>query len=179
MDSEYSGAANEQKPIALVQRETEPAMLEQAALAGSSDPTPAIGSTSLTSPEDAPAWQEAADPFQDFRRKLTEKEWNSAGTRILILEKISRLESEVTEYKSYRSRFYEKDKEAAILHQKLTRSNTIEALFDFCLAAGGVLIGLATLLFDKGHWALGVITLLMGVVLLVWPLALKHFQKSE
>ncbi len=109
---------------------------------------------------------------------MTEKEWNSAGTRILFLDRLDQLETEIKELKEYRSRFHEKDKEAAVQREKLRQLETADKLLDFCLGAGGVLIGLGTFLLDKGQMMPGLVTCLAGVVLLVWPLLQKYYPRS-
>lgn len=162
--------------------EDEPSATGQAEFEGAIS-SPATEGEFLISPEQAQAQaREAADRMRVYRglsRELTENEWKGSGTRKLILEQLAQLANEVNELKRYRSQYYEKDKESAILRQKLRQSTAVEMLFDFCLAVGGVLVGLATFLFDKGQWILGLVILLTGVVLLVSPLLLKHYQKAD
>ena len=110
---------------------------------------------------------------------LTENEWNSPETRLLILERLSRLENELADLKKYRSSYHEKAKESAVLRQKLRQATTAKMLFDFCLAAGGVLVGLSTVFFDNDMWILGFFVILMGLGLLVSSLLLKHHQKAH
>jgi hypothetical protein len=126
--------------------------------------------------------KEAADRMRVFRelpRELTEKEWNNSGTRKLVLEHIARIESELIELKKYRSRYHEKDKESAVLCQKLTQLEAADKIFDLCMAGGGILIGLATFLLDKVNWIWALAISLIGVTFLVWPLWLKHHQKPD
>ncbi len=139
-----------------------------------STPTPA--SEALTTPEQA-SIKDAADRmmvFSRLKRGLTESDWKNSGARKLILDRIERTESELLELKEYRSRFHDKDKEAAVLRQEMQQLKKADKLSDFCLSAGGVWIGLCTFLFDKGLWALGLVACLIGLVLLVWSLKVKH-----
>jgi hypothetical protein len=85
------------------EREHHPNLSEDERLAtgqpafGGAISTPSPEGEFLTSPEQAQA-KEAADRmrvYRGLRRELTEREWNSAGTRILILEQLAQLESEL------------------------------------------------------------------------------------
>ncbi len=81
--------------------------------------------------------------FRGLPRELTVNEWNSGGTRKLILERMAQLESELVELKKYRSQYHDKDKESAVLRQKLRQTTAVDMLFDFSLAVGGILEALA------------------------------------
>jgi hypothetical protein len=117
--------------------------------------------------------------FRGLPRELTEKEWNSGGTRKLILERIARVESELIELNKYRSQYYEKDKESAVLRQKLRQSTAVDMLFNFSLAVGGILVGLVPSLYDKGYMFTCLFLFIAGAVLLAWPVGLKVYQKSD
>ena len=117
--------------------------------------------------------------YRDLSRELTESEWKSSGTRKLILEQLAQLANEVNELKEYRSGFYEKDKESAVLKQKLRKATAADMLFDFCLAVGGILVGLVTFLYDKGFLIIGMFLFIVGAVLLGCPVLLRHHQKPD
>jgi hypothetical protein len=145
--------------------------------------TPAPEGESLTSPEQAQAQaREAADRMGVFRglpRELIEREWSKSGTRKLILERIAQLEIQVIELKKYRAQYYDKDKEAAVLRQKLRQSTAVDMLFDLSLAAGGALVGLSTSLFEKVPWFLSILVVLIGLIFFVSPLFLRYYQKAD
>jgi hypothetical protein len=106
MQAEKSGAVDGGRRPGLP--EGEPAGTGQAEFVGAIS-TPAPEGEFLTSPEEAQAQaKEAADRMGVFRglpRELTVNEWNSGGTRKLILERMAQLESELIELKKYRSQY--------------------------------------------------------------------------
>ena len=110
---------------------------------------------------------------------LTEDEWNSPETRLLVFERLSRLENELGELERYRSAYDEIDKESAVLREKPRQATAVKRLSDLCLASGGVLVGLATFLFDKDEWISGFVMILLGLVLLVGTLLVKHRQMTD
>jgi hypothetical protein len=146
-------------------------------------PSPAPEGEFLTSPEEAQAQaREAFDRMRAYRglmRGLTESEWKSSGTRILILEHIARLEDELSELQKYRSQYHEKDKESAVLRQKLRQSTAVDMLFDLALAVGGILVGLGPSLYDKGFVIICLFLFLTGAILVACPVLLRLHQKSD
>ncbi len=135
----------------------------------------------LTSPEEAQAQvREAADRMRVYRglsRELTESEWKSSGTRKLILEQLAQLANEVNELKEYRSQYYEKDKESAVLRQKLYQSTAVEILYAFCFAAGGALVSVGTFLFDK-LVPVATVTFIIGLILLIAPVVCWFYRRK-
>jgi hypothetical protein len=180
MQAEKSGAVDGGRRPGLP--EGEPAGTGQAEFVGAIS-TPAPEGEFLTSPEEAQAQaKEAADRMAVFRglpRELTVNEWNSGGTRKLILERMAQLESELVELKKYRSQYHDKDKESAVLRQKLQQATAADKLFDLCLAGGGVLMGLAPSLLDKSHWLLFLVVLLIGCFFTVGPYRLRRHPKAD
>ena len=96
-----------------------------------------------------------------------------------MLEHITWLENSLVELRVYRSGFFEKDKESAVLRQKLRQLTSANKLFEVCLTVGGILIGLTTFLFDKHHRLLGFVLFLIGFILIISSLRLKRRQMSE
>ena len=163
-------------------------------------PVPATGSEKLISGASAPhlpgstSWH----PFGVYSGlvgQLSAQEWQGAGTRKLVLEHIAQLQNSVAELKEaqqalesdikkrtaerdeQRELYHTRDKECATVIEKhnVTQrlSSSIEVLYSFSLATGGVLAGLGSWIMDKNVFWPGVFTLLMGVILLLAAALIK------
>jgi len=88
-------------------------------------------------------------------------------------------QSELTELEWYELLTREKDREYTALRRKLRQLAGGNQLADLCLPVGGVLIGLTASLFDRGHWILGLLMLLIGTVLIGGRLWQKSRRRTD
>jgi hypothetical protein len=116
-----------------------------------------------TTPPAAPATGRRA-AFQDLKLQLTPEELANPGTQKCILDMLIRAEQERDDLKEYLSKYYDADKRAEVLAEKLETNRINETLFGVGVAIGGTIIGLAPFLFEKGL-TYGYITLGVGIVL--------------
>jgi hypothetical protein len=101
--------------------------------------------------------------FQDIKRQLTEAELQNTGTQKMILELLLTTEAERDELKNYVPKYYEADKRAGILEEKLKTNKANEIMFGAGIGAGMAIIGLAPFFWDdKGH---GPIALVVGAAI--------------
>lgn len=80
--------------------------------------------------------------FSKLAFELTDEDLNSKGTQKLLLSEISRLESETLKLNDFRTKYYNSDKESAVLKEKQKIFMFSEILYSISLTIGAMLIGL-------------------------------------
>jgi hypothetical protein len=103
--------------------------------------------------------------FSKLRRELTEDELASAAVQRLLLDEIERLEREVVELSHYRKGFYEKDKQSAILEQRVNKTLASEMIFGVCLCVGAAALGYAPAVWN--NQPSGYISIAFGLILII------------
>ena len=132
-------------------------------------PAPADESRDIVSPQQAEEHRRAAEQrallgaFESLERTLSIPEWNAAGTRKLVLDKLDHLVKENVELKPYRERFHGKDKEAAVIAEQLVQCRAAEVLYSTCLAFGGALFSFGFWLCSESSHAAGTIAIVLGI----------------
>lgn len=81
--------------------------------------------------------------LRNIRRQLTEGELAQTGTQKMLLEMLEEAETQKEGLKSYVTSFYEADKRAAILGEKLNADRSVEIFFGAGVGLGGTILGLA------------------------------------
>ncbi len=104
-----------------------------------------------------------------MRRELTDEELNSSGVAKILSDDVERLEREVATLRDYERRFHERDREAAVLEERLKKSSAIEVTSSAALTTGALLVGLAPTgwVHQPAGWSLllgGVVALFTGIV---------------
>lgn len=103
--------------------------------------------------------------FQDLKLQLTDADLANPGTQKCILDMLIRAEEECNDLKEYRTNFYESDKRAGILDEKLKSNKINETMFGVGVGVGCAIMGLAPFFWD--NTAKGWITLAVGSVLVL------------
>ncbi|HHW9298813.1 TPA: hypothetical protein ACU3BK_000742 [Salmonella enterica] len=106
-----------------------------------------------------------AQSYMPLKRILSEKELLSIGSVRFMIENIEKLEGEISSLKSFRERFHEKDKNEAILNEKLSAYKFNEIAYNLSISIGALLVGIAIKLWDQEFY--GVLALGCGVALWV------------
>jgi hypothetical protein len=102
--------------------------------------------------------------YRSIRRELTEEDLTNPSISRLILNERDRLEGEVSELHSFRDRYHEADKKAAVLEERTRTIKSIEVSFALSLAIGSLFIGLS---FRGGGGKVDWCSLVAGGVLLI------------
>ena len=102
----------------------------------------------------------------DIGRKLTDQELSQTGAQKLLIEMLTEAETENEELKVYQEKFYDADKRAAILSEKLRANRSIEIFFGVGVGLGGTILGFSTFFFTLGI-SYGLITLVVGLGLII------------
>ena len=147
------------------------------------DPTPNPEQAQQREPTKAEAAAPSSVPatgrrqaFQDLKRQLTESDLANPGTQKLILDMLINAESERDDLKVYVAQYYDADKRAAILQEKLSSHRLNEVLFAVGVGIGCAIIGLAPTFWDP-NTARGLICLIVGGVLVIGSALARAFYK--
>lgn len=106
-----------------------------------------------------------------LKRELTDEELNSSGVPKLLLDSLERAEEENAELKSFRDKYYESDKQKAILGEKLKTRVALEIVSTGCVAVGAAAIVYAPVGWE--HQPNGEIALGFGIVMTIVGIVAK------
>lgn len=109
--------------------------------------------------------------FSKLPRELSEKELASPAVQKMLVDEIERLEAECDDLSSYRPKFHEADKRAAVLDEKFKGKISVDILQTGCLTAGAAALGYAPSI-TTGHPS-ALMVAIFGVVLVIAGLAAK------
>ena len=98
-----------------------------------------------------------ADPYANVKRELSEEELTSPAVQKLLLNDNYRMEKEMERLKEYESLYHAKDKEAAVLSEKISKSTGSEILFTACETVGSLLAGISANYWSNKGWILLII----------------------
>jgi hypothetical protein len=113
-------------------------------------------------------------PYSKLRRELTDEDLSNPAVQKLLISEIDKLEIRVSDLGIIESKYYQSDKDKAVLEEKLKTINSLEVLYSFCLAIGSGLIGLASLFeIEKKGW----IFLVSGGILIIGGILSKLVKK--
>jgi hypothetical protein len=104
--------------------------------------------------------------LRNVKKQLTDEELAQSGTQKMLLEMLEDAENESENLKNYVSSFYEADKKAAILGEKLNTEKSIEVFFGVGVGLGGAIFGLAPFFWAKDT-TYGLICLGIGLCLTI------------
>lgn len=114
-----------------------------------------------------------SDPYANVPRLLSEKDMNSPAVQKLLLSENDRMSRELARFHEMAENYYSRDKEAAILEEKLKQSTGAEVLFTFCETGGSALVGVSPLFWDNKGWIL----LLIGFVFILGGILFKFVKR--
>ena len=114
-----------------------------------------------------------SDPYANVQRQLSEMDMNSPAVKKLLLNENDRLSRENEKLQQVREKYYIRDKEAAVLEEKLKQSTGAEVLYTLCTSGGAALAGFSKVFWDKGGWIL----LLMGLIFIVGGILFKIVKR--
>lgn len=102
----------------------------------------------------------------NVRRQLTDEELANPGVQKLLLDILEEAETERDNNKVYITSYFEADKKAAILGEKLLADKKIDVFFGVGVGLGGAILGLAPY-FSQVNGLYGYICLAIGLVLMI------------
>lgn len=113
------------------------------------------------------------DPYAKVQRLLSEEDMNSPAVQKLLLNENARMNKEIEKLHLVEERYYNRDKEAAILEEKLKKSTGVEILYTICTGGGSALVGFSKAFWDNNGWVL----LAMGFVFIICGLVFKFVKR--
>ncbi|WP_262034218.1 MULTISPECIES: hypothetical protein [Serratia] len=124
---------------------------------------PQIDEVSETTPGVVTAPATTKKSYSSLKRSLSEKELLNIGSVNLMIDEIDRMENEISSLKSFREQFYAKDKNSAILSEKLSAYKCAEIAYNVSISMGALLIGISIKLWENDVY--GVLSLGGGIAL--------------
>lgn len=109
--------------------------------------------------------------FAKLRRELSDDELSSSAVQRMLIDEIERLDAERIELSSFRNRFHDSDKRAAILEERFKGKISIEIVHIACMTTGAAALGYAPSIWQAGP--AGWMAAIFGVVLILAGLAAK------
>jgi hypothetical protein len=134
-------------------------------------------------PEDHPSVAPAPAPkvlakhrqsLSKSRRELTEEELAQSGVRLMLLDEVDRLESEVSDLTKFRDQFHAADKRLATLEAERKRHHALEILYGACLSLG---VGMLMLAPTLPAGAIRSTTIAVGAILVACGISAKVVQR--
>lgn len=134
--------------------------------------TPVNRKTNIPTPKEKVPNQGA---FTNVRRHLKDKDMGDPAVTKLLLDKRDELLSEVKELKIYQKKYFQLDKDMAVLKTKHDKTNRFEKLSQACLSIGSLITGIA-FLFENNLTK--IITIVFGVVLALLGILINWLVKK-
>ena len=108
-------------------------------------------------------------PFHGLSRQLSLEDLRQTGTQKMILDLLDRLQDENDELKEFKEKFHERDKDVAVLRERLKKSTAQDIVIGATLAGGSLVLDyLPSLLLSTGLPSpTGWIALVVGGLLVV------------
>lgn len=109
--------------------------------------------------------------FAKLRRELSDEELSSPAIQRMLIDEIERLDTERGELASFRIKFHESDKRAAILAERFKGKIAIEIIHVTCITVGAAALGYAPSVWQMvpTAWMIAI----FGLVLIVAGIAAK------
>ena len=114
-----------------------------------------------------------SDPYARVTRMLSEEEMNSPAVLKLLLSENDRQGREIDVLKEFEQKFYKRDKEAAVLEEKLNQSIRGDILYTVCETVGSALMAASGIFWENKGW----IILVVGALLVVGGLVFKFVKR--
>lgn len=103
--------------------------------------------------------------FRDIRRQLSDDDLATPGVQKLLLDELERAEAQCEMLSGYIERYYDAEKRAAVLAEKLRPRSALEIAIAVGIGVGGTIVGLSPLFWkDQPR---GWLALALGLILMI------------
>lgn len=107
--------------------------------------------------------------FAKLRRELSDDELASPAVQRMLIDEIERLDSERIDLSSYRTKYHDSDKRAAVLDEKFKGKIAIEIIHVACITVGAAALGYAPSIWQSQPTAwivaiFGLVLVLAGII---------------
>lgn len=113
------------------------------------------------------------DPYANVQRFLSEEDMSSPAVQKLLLNENDRMTRELGKLHVMEEKYHARDKEAAILEEKLKKSTGADILYTLCTSGGAALVGFSKAFWDNNGWIL----LVMGFVFVICGIVFKFAKR--
>lgn len=114
-------------------------------------------------------------PLSRVNRVLSEEDLKSAGVRKMLLGQLDEYEQCKIDLNEVRNNFHSKDKESAVLKEKIRNLTAFDWLYSALLTIGSILIGCYTSNPKEGK----IIILLLGIISLGISFSIRVYRSHE
>lgn len=118
-------------------------------------------------------------PFHGLSRQLSPEDLRQTGTQKMILDLHDRLQDENEALKEIKEKFHVRDKDVAVLRERLKKSTVQDILLDATLAGGALVLGHLPSLPSSNRWIASVVGGLFVAGSVVARLTLKRPASSS
>lgn len=112
-------------------------------------------------------------PFANIKRELSEEELTNPAVIRFLISDHDRMESDLNRMSKYEELYHSKDKESAILTERIKVSTASEVIYTVCETGGSALMGLSSLFWGNKGWLL----LIAGGLFVIGGIIYKFFMK--
>lgn len=113
------------------------------------------------------------DPYAKVQRLLSEEDMTSPAVQKLLLSENDRMSRELKKLYVLEEKYHARDKDAAILEEKLKKMKGADILYTLCTSGGAALVGFSKAFWDNNGWVL----LVMGFVFVICGVVFKFAKK--
>lgn len=114
-----------------------------------------------------------ADPYANVKRELSPEELQSTAVQKLLLDANNRMKQDNERLKEIEKKYHERDKEVAVLYERLKVSTGSEILYTFSETVGAGMMGVSSIFWDQKGWIILVLGAMLVLGGIVYKLATK------
>lgn len=114
--------------------------------------------------------------FTKIKRHLKEEDMGDPAVTKLLLDQRDELFLEIKELKAYQKKYFQLDKEIAVLRAKILGQKKFEILSQICLNIGGVIFGVAFLFKDN---YVKILMIIFGILITFVGFLISFFMKKN
>ena len=114
-----------------------------------------------------------SSPFANIKRELTEDELSNPAVIRFLISDHDRMENELFRMRKYEELFHSKDKDCAVLSERVKASTASDVIYTVCETGVSALMGTSALFWEQGGW----IILLVGGIFVIGGIIYKFFVR--
>ena len=113
------------------------------------------------------------DPYANVERLLSEADMSAPAVQKLLLNENDRKAREIDKLRMIEEQYHKRDKDAAILEEKLKKSTFSDILYTLCETGGSALAGVSGIFWENKGW----IFLVIGFVFIIGGIVFKFAER--
>lgn len=113
------------------------------------------------------------DPYANVERHLSDADMASPAVQKILLGENDRKSNEIDRLRLIEIEYHKRDKEAAILEEKLKKSTSRDILYTICEVGGSAIAGVSGIFWENKGW----LFLVIGVFFIIGGVLFKFFER--